>query len=289
MSTIAALYHIKFPIQNYTPPISHVKYLKEEIKETLPFKLLPNISCGWELEVEGLTEANITPEFKNHTRIYFVSVEDNSLKDYGTEYVTKGPLQNNNLEFSLLEINHYNKLLKHGFKFTHRCSFHVHLDVTDLSTEQVSNIILLYILTEPLFLSLCELHRKGNSYCIPLNILQLTQKDIKQIHHSDSKYWALSMNRLRDLGTLEFRSLHGTTDLNLLFTWIKLIQSLKHTVQNHPTSQLRSQVMRLSDQEDILNFLTNMIPIPHLYNKLPELTKELEESLFNAKYYLGNY
>lgn len=287
MTTIAEKYNIPFPIKNYTLNAEAEEFLTQHIAYNPPINLLENISCGWELEVEGLTGENQTIKFKKWPRLYFAAIEDGSLKDFGQEFVTRGPLKNQHLELSLLELDYYNKLLKTGFKFSHRCSFHVHLDVTDITREQLSTIIQLYILTEPLFFSLCENHRAGNSYCIPLGLLSLTKKELFSASLKDTKYWALSLNRISDLGTLEFRALHGTNDLKLLFTWIRLIQSLKQAVLENYKETI-SQIMNLTSSNDTQHFLSEIIPI-QLVHKLPDLTRNLDESLFTAKYFQGNY
>ena len=105
-------------------------------------------------------------------------IEDGSLKDVGKEYVSL-PLKD---EFVIYALEEYEKgILKYNPKteFSHRCSIHVHMDVTKLTVGQLRALMATYLATENLFFALVQDHRIGNSYCYPL--MDLCTKDKKEI------------------------------------------------------------------------------------------------------------
>lgn len=287
MNTVIEIYGVP-PPKNYYPSEEQREFFAAKVPTKAPFPLIKDINCGWELEVEGISAENVTLAYNKYPLIYCTHTEDGSLKDYGKEYIAKGPLMNEHLENSLIELNYINSLLKNGFNFTHRCSFHVHLNVADLPLSQVDAITTLYMLAEPLFMSYCENHRRGSSYCIPLNALQMTKKELQAVFHKETKYWAMSFNRITDLGTLEFRALHGTVNLELLFTWVSIIQSLKVAAKqfNQKISKILNEI---ATPEEAVHFLMYIFPLQSVQNKLTGLTREIEDSLFNTKYFLGNH
>lgn len=244
-------------------------------KGVLPQNTLnPNITTGWEAEVENC----IFPKPPQLFRIQ--AITDGSLKDNGMEFITFGGLKGKTLYDSILELSAIEASLNTPFKFSHRCSFHVHLDVTSFTWNQLFNLMALSMLAEPFLFSLCEEHRKGNSYCIPLNQLNLVKTDFQTLNYKETKYWALSVNRLTDLGTMEYRMMHGTTNPATLINWITLLHRLHNFAQSISTKEL---FLTLKRTPDVSGFLHGVLSTP--VNQ-PYLTEELSYARANATIFL---
>lgn len=244
--------------------------------------LLDEPAIGWELEVEGYIKAHFSDELLNIPKyIYLDTVEDNSLKNHGIEFVTKGGLSGINLYNSLLEIAWVNENIKNGFLFSHRCSFHAHLDSAHFTYGQLKAFIMTFILIEPFLFSLCESHRKANSYCTPLNNLLIKQSGLDNIPFADTKYWSLSLNRLYDLGTLEIRMLHGTASISTLQQWLRILQNLWLYINQNDYETIKNAILNLRTTDNIRDLIAKEISPLLLNNTISN--REIKTALFNAK------
>lgn len=262
-----------------SPPAYLPKTPLQNILHETPF-------IGWELEAEGWDGNNVPDVIADQARQYLLKEEDGSLKDFGIEFITKGPMKGEQATNSLNEIKYIEEGLKNGFKFNHRCSFHVHLNVQNLTMEQLYAVTAAYILVEPFLFSLCEDHRRGNSYCVPLNVLSLTKRTLLQGNLQHTKYWALSFNRLNDLGTIEARMMHGHVETNKLQEWIKMLQSIVIFGSILETSSNMMKLLNSIETDAQLQELAEQI----LQHKIQDqrIVTEMNESLFHARLFLQN-
>lgn len=259
--------------------------------KVIPPMDLPNFTeVGWELEAEGWQAQNVPPGLLEEPRAYIDNKEDGSLKDGGVEFITKGPLNNQGVYNSLLEVKRIEEKLKKGLKFSHRCSFHVHLNFQNNTLADVTNFFAAFMAVEPILFTLCEEHRKGNSYCVPLNFLNLTKKYIKEGNYNQTKYWALSINRLQDLGTLEVRMHHGTTDIAKLQEWIKLLQHIYAfaCIGDIPNTMMKKKLLSISSQEQKTKLIQEILGTDKYNHLVSEHSLETDDSLFNAIFFLEN-
>lgn len=255
-----------------------------------PMNLLDTPYIGWELEAEGWSMKNAKNKLLfNEDRTYIIITDDGSLKDNGVELITRGPLQKKELYESLLEMQYMADSLLNGFSFNHRCSFHVHLNAQELTPIQLYAFIAAYIIVEPLLFRLCEPHRQGNSYCIPLNILNITKKSLEHQEYAQTKYWALSLNRLMDLGTIEIRSHHGTSDIVKLQQWIKLLQHIyKFAKETKSLPELAQQLTKVTTNEEKNTLIQTILGTNEYNDLLSRLNLETNDSLFNSIFFLEN-
>jgi hypothetical protein len=232
------------------------------------------IGTGWELEAENVKSIN----YKGPETVFktIQMIEDGSLKDFGIEFITKGGQLGDSLYFSLLELELYANGYIKPWNFSHRCSFHVHLDVRDFSFGELLNIVGIYMFVEPIIFNMCEEHRAGNSYCIPLNHLNIDARSIMSMSLKETKYWALSLNRLRDLGTLEFRMRHGSNKAIELMEWISYLHNIFIYARSKNTDELFRMFTRLRTKESRENLVMEIFN----YNpKIKEIVKRLPEEL----------
>lgn len=117
----------------------------------------------------------------------------------------------------------------------HRCSVHVHIEVADLSKEQLAAVIAHWIKCEPVFLDAMPHERKRNRYCQIIAFSTSIQHDsvltpdqlIDEI--GDVKYYSLNTNQMKksnyERKTIEIRiaEASGCKDAYLIKNWIRLL------------------------------------------------------------------
>lgn len=163
-------------------------------------------------------------------------IEDNSLKDYGKEFVTI-PIQFKYLEVEL-------KRLFSGLSHYHasdRCSVHVHLNARDFTTEELKTFIALYMIFEKSLYNFSG-NRWNNNFCVPLAFYPRPVTDMLRslsdgfVDSKWYKYFGFNMSPIfggesSKIGTIEFRHMKGTTDPDYIIDWVNLIVSLKITAK----------------------------------------------------------
>lgn len=118
-------------------------------------------------------------------------------------------------------------------KADHRCSVHIHIEISDLSREQLGTVLAWWIKCEPLFLDMMPVDRKRNRYCQFLGMLNTFQHDAKYTPEDiinrtcDVKYYTCNCHMYHRKGrpTLEFRIVESTGcfDPFLIKNWIRLL------------------------------------------------------------------
>lgn len=223
-------------------------------------KFFPN--AGTPAGVDSATSFGVEVELEKCTMGQEMSIPlwnmegDGSLKDAGMEFISR-PVRGTQFGKAFQELEHifgvHNKSV-----FTHRCSIHVHMGVSDLSMEQLIVLISAYIASEKLYFNLVgDGLRNNNAYCFPIvgsgaNVHLL---DKKTICSSDSqkkfKYCGLNFYHLRDYGTLEFRHHPGTKSIDDLRTWMNAIAALYTYAEKTP---LRQHVRNLEEVSMTKNY-----------------------------------
>lgn len=158
----------------------------------------------------------------------FNAKEDPSLRNGGCEYVSK-PSPRQVLVDGFKDLHAFLNLDPAGEPFSHRTSTHVHVNVCSLTVKQTKNLILLYALFEEFFFSMVKPARRSNIHCVPLTETHLPavyHKPLNYLVQKWSKYSALNLCRIPDLGTVEFRHHHGTGDAQELEIWLKVLDNL---------------------------------------------------------------
>lgn len=199
------------------------------------------ILFGVECEVEGERLPDMLP------RGLPIRVEiDGSLRG-GLEYVFSKPLKKEIALKSLSVLFSQFVEAKSKLDYSFRTSTHVHVNVSDLQVKKVLNIVFLYTLVEDLFVHYCAEHRRGNRFCLRFkeaqHLYHILEQMIRyaQLGHEDNvinvldqqvtKYAALNLYTLRKYGTLEFRSLEGTNNLEKISKWMDAIENLVTVAQ----------------------------------------------------------
>ncbi|AUR95542.1 putative amidoligase enzyme [Vibrio phage 1.208.B._10N.222.52.A7] len=126
-----------------------------------------------------------------------------------------------------------------------RTSFHLHLDVLDLTLLEFRNLVFIMGAYEPLLLQLCAEHRRCNSFALPLSHAPAVLKHLHRgmtewsrhdwrhlISHDifslgEYKYGALNFASIGVHGTVEFRMHQGTFNITEIKDWIQTLITFK--------------------------------------------------------------
>lgn len=263
---------------------------------------------GIEIEVENCILATIPAG----ALTYWTTVGDSSLKENGVEFVSR-ILHLHEVKEALNQV--YNKvpfLLNKEATFGPRTSIHIHSDVTWMEDlTQLSPLIFMYLLCEDLMYKFVEPHRRKNIFCVKTKETKYLRRQlVAQSLNLEGlfKYAGFNLRSLFDHGTVEFRMLEGTYDIQKILTWIDFITaiqdyaktaesglSFKREIKN--PDRARSIIYPLyrdhfNEEEIEKSIQAGLEYFRYLYcepisSKVTQLF--LDEGFFSSKFYSKNY
>lgn len=188
----------------------------------------PNALVGIEVEVENITG------FYN-IEYYWGGKADGSLRNYGAEF-TSIPLRGIQIPYAL---RYLKQALEENSRpdFSNRTSVHVHMNVRDMTWNQIKTFILLYAIFERHFFNIAGTKREESIFCVPLYKTEQVQ-NITFLDSGGAERWhkysaincgtILGNNDVPKFGTIEFRHLYGTLDEKIIINWINNIFCLRN-------------------------------------------------------------
>ena len=224
-----------------------------------PTYVLPKTSIGIEVEVENIRHTMTQGPRGNLDYIInnlWACVSDGSLRNHGAEFVSR-VVWGTGIAEALHSLQDY-LAEREAPKYSTRCSTHIHLDVRDLTIQQLQMLVQLYLIFEiPLFKMSGS--RLNCEYCLPYYqspdalyaLADLTAPQHKtykimanpeqykvsvdalrqHVTKDLNKYMALNILPFSDKGSIEFRHHCGTHNKQELTRWINTIMCLKLAAQ----------------------------------------------------------
>lgn len=190
----------------------------------------------WGIEIETETDK----KYDYPTLKYWEAKKDNSLRDWGVEYVLKAPMNAPELERALTEFESCDKKWK--FKNSSvSTSVHVHSNMLNETYLTVANFLTTWAAVEPLLIKHSGPDRLSNLFCLSIkdaegildkwiNLLSNINRNAftkATLNQEGIKYSALNAATLSTFGTLEVRSFRGETDIKLIQEWVNIISCIK--------------------------------------------------------------
>ncbi len=185
---------------------------------------------GLEIELEGVT-------LPDHVHYWNVT-DDGSLRsvydEEGKEYVLTCPANMPDVICALNELQSEIECNDSDVMLSHRCSVHVHLNISDLDKDRLLSIVILWVLFEQEYIKLCGKSRKGNLFC--LSTLEAEEglrsfckwyTSLPYLSVGKRRYGALNFHAIEQYGSLEFRSMEGTLDKNRIMDWVQRLATLR--------------------------------------------------------------
>ena len=234
----------------------------------------PMFLFGMEVEVENVPD----PVIRCQKQPYWTITTDNSLRDYGFEFITP-PLRADQFEGALKQLNYS---LPNNCRFTPRTSVHVHMNVRDLNIEQINSLILIYTVIEGVLFNWVGT-RKDNVFCIPIIDTDYVQNyitfvnDPRDMVESWNKYTAFNMQPVCTKGTVEFRHMYGTANVNVLLKWINILSKLKQFAKRYTLMQVKSTILELNSNSQYEMFIDDVFE--DYAEELKRTTPNLQESM----------
>lgn len=216
---------------------------------------LPDADEIWKISSEEIVGIEVEVENQNHRRPTarcWTVTEDGSLRNGGVEFVSR-PIKAKDAPAAIQHL--FKGDFDQDYCFSPRTSVHVHLNMLDVPTEKVVDLLLIYSLFEKSLYRFVGKGRWKNIYCTPITeSLLLMGIAERGLGATWEKYTGLNLLPLRDKGTIEFRHMHGTIDAKKLCIWIDLITRLKAYVLSHKTEDIRRTIINFNGgQMDVLS------------------------------------
>ncbi len=146
---------------------------------------------------------------------YWRVERDGSLRNNGVEFVFRGPMGGKDLYTALVEVDTF--LHEASPDGSWRCSTHVHLDVRDMTADQLKNMFLTYLVYEQLLFNCSGEERYKNNFCPALGFAQQMLKVLSDNWYKNDrqfmngivggweKYSAMNLCPMSGYGSVEFR------------------------------------------------------------------------------------
>ncbi len=201
-----------------------------------------NGEFGVEIETESL-KAYGYPQLK-----FWTCDRDNSLRNFGVEYILKAPMNQKEFSHALNEFS----VCKKKFNFLPNevsTSVHAHINFLNDSYLTLANFFTTYALVENLLVVYAGPDRLSNLFCLPMrdaegvftHIMDLltaihrkewkrTAKGIDQV-----KYGGINIAPLTKLGTIEIRLFRGEVDTDIIENWVDILMRIKQFARQNIT------------------------------------------------------
>lgn len=189
---------------------------------------------GLEIEYEGT-------KFQDVLTDVWKTVDDGSLRGlFPTnrgEYVLNRPIPSDRVKDALNDLKAAIPNAVPNFSF--RTSVHVHVNVQDMDEEQVISFIYAALLLEEPLVNFCGNTRKGNRFCLRIQDADFSLHTLSQMFRNGFesalrftenhiRYAAINLASLKKYGSIEFRSMRGTLDADVLSTWALALVSIRN-------------------------------------------------------------
>lgn len=194
---------------------------------------------GIEIEVEGERLPLCEKYWKNE--------EDGSLRGPETrEYVLDRPMLLKDARIALKYLDAQYKANESVVYDSVRAGVHVHINVQKLNMIELYNFMTLYLILEEVLVKFCGEYREGNLFCLracDADYLLRQLQNAAETRQFDAlvsdqlRYASMNVKALGTYGSLEFRSMRGTRDLNLIYKWAEVLLGLREVAVRYENPQ----------------------------------------------------
>lgn len=160
---------------------------------------------------------------------------DGSLRgEDNAEYILVKPLNFNEVPGALIDL--WNMFDDFGSVLdeSNRTSVHVHLNAQSWHLNRVASFLGLYFSVEEILVNWCGDHRVGNLFCLRAKdapaIVNRARKFIKtgemNVFDDGLHYAGVNLEALRNKGSIEIRSMRGSTSYEPIVTWVSILERI---------------------------------------------------------------
>ncbi len=135
------------------------------------------------------------------------------------------------------------KYKRHGsvVEETQTSGVHVHVNVQDYTPKELFTFVVTYFILEELLLKFCGEHREGNHFCLRAKDAEFIVDELVDSARTHKlgnlkldhiRYCSLNPCSLFKYGSVEFRAMRGTPNLDEIFKWAKIIDRVRLSAKN---------------------------------------------------------
>lgn len=213
---------------------------------------------GLEIEAEGMNLFDKPIDF-------WVTHQDGSLRAYKDhppiEYVLRKPLPRDEIPKAL---GYLSSKLKRAGSYIHdspRTSVHVHVNCQTLTIKQIYQYVCLYMIFEEILVDFSGPDRPGNLFCLSakqadyfVTCLEsaIQTENFNEVFSENLRYTSCNTASLGKFGSLEFRSMRGTVDQDLIQLWVDTLLLLK------------DKALTYGNPKDIVEDFHSLGPVPFM-------------------------
>lgn len=212
-----------------------------------------NGDAGIEIEVEGR-------KLPAHLEKYWRVEHDGSLRGpENREYVMRNPGCLTKVANALRYLDESYQDCDSEVHETVRAGVHVHINCQELTMTQVYSFITAYLIIEELMVEFCGEHRQGNLFCLrasdaeylPLFLAKIAKgQNWRALVTDKVRYASINVKSLGTYGSLEFRAMRGTRDLDVIKTWTEMLLNLREFAVKYPSPvEVVGDISRLGPYE----------------------------------------
>lgn len=257
---------------------------KEFVKGEMPC-LDPERIIGIELEIEG----GIANTLQWWPTDVMMLTEDGSLRNGGREFITV-PMETQYAEKLLAKFFKKNAI-KQETHYSDRTSVHIHVNAQNLTIDQVRAVALVYQTVERLLFTYVGEERENNIYCVPWYQAGFTTYAMDKLLNNHGqvtrnwvKYTALNFQPLREKGTMEFRHLRGTCNVEEIVIWINLITAIVKYGESHGYDAVSKLIMAMNTVSNYEAFVRDVFgEYYYVLTKAPNYQMLLSEGVVDSK------
>lgn len=184
------------------------------------------------------------PELNKYVKHYDVwnkswkGVLDGSLRNFGVEYIVKKPHTYEGILHAVDEFAEYTKDIPF-IENAPGTSVHVHINMQDEEVLTIFTYITVWTLFENLLIEFCGENRRTNLFALPTRVCEgnlsiymqmvdqyLNRTQAFYMSEGAAKYSALNVVPLHKLGSIEVRTMRGTTDPDVLKKWLTILNDI---------------------------------------------------------------
>lgn len=209
-----------------------------------------------EIEAEG---THLPVELDKHWSVH----NDGSLQAgfEAKEYVMRGPASLEGVKEALDYLDSVYKSNRTTVKETMTSGVHVHVNVQDYTPKELFTFMTTYFILEELLIKFCGDHREGNHFCLRakdaewiINELVDSARTHKfgNLKNDNIRYCSLNPCSLFKYGSIEFRAMRGTRDLDAIYTWVKILDRVRLSAKNFPDPAEVAKLMSIGGESQFV-------------------------------------
>ena len=250
---------------------------------------------GIEVEVEQVLRSSNIGKLTHST--LWRNISDGSLRNNGREFVS-APIKGKAIPYAIDLL--FNTLGREknciGHEFSHRTSIHIHVNYRNQTIESLANLMLIYFAVEPFLYKFVGGDRAENIYCVPITQSNLTYSVHKfyqrfeannmnclNIANEWMKYTGFNLQTLATYGTVEFRHLIGTDDVDKIKTWINLLLAIKVYASTVKYEDLKKTLLELNTTSEYRGFVQDVFGSLVGELSLDDMQSEMESTTIFIK------